>query len=68
VYLRVFVFICMYPLGVHGGLSVACYTARREVRGSNPGQGRNLDQDFCSMSTTTLPLRPQEPAQSLELA
>src|SRR6218665_1504884 len=27
---------------------LACWTANREVRGSNPGQDRNLVRDFCS--------------------
>src|SRR6218665_2024526 len=35
-----------------------------------PGQGRNLDRDFCSMHTPVLPLGPQhrvpEPVPSLE--
>ena len=29
---------------VHGGLAVACWTAKREARGSS-----HLEQDFCSM-------------------
>ena len=36
---------------VYGSLAVACWIATREVRGSNPGQGRNLDRDFWSMCT-----------------
>ena len=36
---------------VRGGLAVAWWTAKREVRGSNLGQGRHLDRDFCSMGT-----------------
>ena len=27
---------------------LVCWTANREVQGSNPGQGRNLVWDFCS--------------------
>src|SRR6218665_715908 len=53
-------------MGLRGGLQcLACWTANREDRGSNPGQGRNLVRDFCStcapkvnsamMSTLTSP-------------
>src|SRR6218665_4063546 len=38
-------------LGLRGGLAVVCWTAKQEVRGSNPIQGRNLNRDFCSMHT-----------------
>src|SRR6218665_1259449 len=40
---------CARRPGVRDGLAVAFFTAKREVRGSNPGQGRNLDRDICSM-------------------
>src|SRR6218665_1382510 len=42
---------------MRGGPEVACWTAQRKVRGSNPGQGRNLDRDLYSMSTHIPPLR-----------
>ena len=44
---------------VCGGLAVAWWTAKWEVQGSNPGQGRNLDWDFYSICTANPPLGPQ---------
>ena len=41
--------IYTYTLEVHSAQAVACLTTKREVRGSNRSQGRNLDQDFCSI-------------------
>jgi len=47
----------MLYVGVRGGLEVTCWTAKREVQ--TPGQGRNLDRDFCFIRTRTLSLGPQ---------
>ena len=52
---------------MHSSLVV---TSDCKVRGSNPGQGRNLKQDFCFMRTPAPPLGPQHqvpvPVPSLE--
>ena len=49
---------------VHGGLSVACWTAKWEGWGSNPSQGRNFDQDFYFNRTPTPPLGTQIKSQA----
>ena len=56
--------------GVRGSLLVTFTAARCQGPRFYPGQGRNLDQDFCSMRTPVPPLGPQhrvpEPDPSLE--
>src|SRR6218665_3306718 len=49
----------LFNKGLRGGLAVACWTAKREVRGSNSGQGRNVDLDVCFMRTPNPPQGPQ---------
>ena len=43
IFLLLEVFVAI--MGVSGGLAVAYWTAKREVLGSKPGQGRNLDRN-----------------------
>src|SRR6218665_2744713 len=56
--------------GVHGSLVVTFMAARCQCPRFYPGQGRNLDRDFCSMCTYVPPLGSQhrvpEPVPSLE--
>jgi len=44
------IFILIASLQNEGMRWVACWTANREVRGSNLGQGRKLVREFCSTS------------------
>src|SRR6218665_1426345 len=48
VYIRCKYIFSVFFYGVRGGLTVACWTTKHLVRGSNSGQGRNFDLDFCS--------------------
>src|SRR6218665_1290556 len=56
--------------GVRGSLVVTFTAARCQGPKFYPGQGRNLDRDFCSMCTAVPPLGPQhrvpEPVPNLE--
>src|SRR6218665_1191846 len=56
--------------GVRSSLVVTLAAARFQGPRFYPGQGRNLDRDFCSVRTPVPPLGPQhrvpEPVPSLE--
>ena len=43
--------IIVLVIGVCGSIVVTFAAIRLQVRGSNPGQGINLDRDFCFMHT-----------------
>src|SRR6218665_3619356 len=55
-----FYFHYYYYYYYYYGVRVVVRTAKREIRGSTPGLGTNLGQDFCFMRTPTPPLRPSD--------
>ena len=51
---------------MRGGPVVACWTAKRDVEGSNPGQGRHLDRELCAIRTATSVVKKKTRKKSID--